>query len=67
MLLPKISTSLEPSKMPPTLKHLGVMKRLLKKWLQVQNSNSYKKGTDALGSHWRKAVEVRDYAEKRSV
>jgi hypothetical protein len=40
------------------------MKRLLKKWLQVQNSNWYK-GTDALVSHWHKAVEVHgDYTEK---
>jgi len=32
MLLPVISTSLEPSKMPSMGKHLEVMKRLLKKW-----------------------------------
>jgi len=32
MLLPTISTSLEPSKMPSMSKHLELMKKLLKKW-----------------------------------
>ena len=30
----------------------------VKKWLRVQHSTWYKKGTEALGSRWRKAVEV---------
>jgi hypothetical protein len=47
-------------------KGVGVMIRLLKKWLQVQNSsNWYKKRRDnTLASHWQKAVEVGDYVEK---
>jgi len=39
VLLPQISTSLEPSEFPSMRKGLGVMKRLLKKCLRVQNSN----------------------------
>jgi hypothetical protein len=47
-------------------KDVGVMTRLLKKWLQAQNSsNWYEKRIDTLASHWHKAVEVDgDYAEK---
>jgi histone-lysine N-methyltransferase SETMAR len=37
------------------------------KWLQVQNSNWYNKGTDVLVSRWCKAVEVDgDHVEKSS-
>jgi hypothetical protein len=50
--------------MPSVGKGLGVM-RLLKKWLQVQDSDWYKKGIRALVFRWRKAVEVDgDYVEE---
>jgi len=39
ILLPQIYISLEPSKMPSLVKGLRLMTRLLKKWLEVQNSN----------------------------
>jgi hypothetical protein len=44
--------------MPSMGKALGVMMRLLKKGLQVQNTNWYKKGIDAPASRRHKAVEV---------
>jgi hypothetical protein len=44
IVLPQISTSLEASEMPSVGKGLGVVTRLLKKWLRVQNSRCYKKG-----------------------
>jgi hypothetical protein len=62
---PQISTSLEPSKMPSVGKGLGMMVRLLKKWLRVQYSNWYKTGIHALVTRWHKAVEVDgDYVKK---
>jgi hypothetical protein len=65
ILLPQIFTSLEPSRMPSVGEHLGVMTRLLKKWLRVQNSNWHKKGTDVLVSPWHKAAELdENYVEK---
>ena len=51
ILLPQIITSLELSKMPPARKGLGMLTRLLKKWLLVQDSNWYKEGIDALFSY----------------
>jgi len=39
ILLPQITTSLELSKMPSARKGLDMVMRLLKKWLQVQDSN----------------------------
>jgi hypothetical protein len=56
ILLPQISTSLEPSKTPAIRKGLGVMTKLLKKSEEMKKW--YKKGTVALVSRWRKAVEV---------
>jgi hypothetical protein len=44
------------------------MKRLLKKWLGVLNSFTYKKEKYALVSLWRRAVIFRgDYVEKSDV
>jgi hypothetical protein len=68
IVLPQISISLEPSKMPCVGKGLGVITSSLKKWLQVQISVCYKKGVDALVSCWCKAVKVDgDYVEKLGV
>jgi hypothetical protein len=65
VLLTLISTSLEPSEFPSMGKGLGVMKRLLKKCLRVQNSNLSKNSLDALVSRWHTAVEVDEgYVEK---
>jgi hypothetical protein len=40
ILLPQISTTLETSRMPSMWKDLGMMIRILKKWLQGQNSGT---------------------------
>ena len=58
ILLPQIPTSLEHPKLSSVGKVLTAMTRLLQKWLRVQHSNWYKKGTQAIGSRWHKAVEV---------
>jgi hypothetical protein len=51
--------------MPSVGKGLGVMTRLLKKWLRVQDLDWYKMGIHALVSRWCKAFEVDgDYVEK---
>jgi hypothetical protein len=68
ILLPQISTSMEPSKMTSVGKGLGAMTRLLKKWLQVQDSDWYKTGIHGFVSRWLKAVEVGgDFVKKMSV
>jgi hypothetical protein len=36
----------------------------VKKWLRVQHSTFYKKGTEALVSRWFKAVEVEEICRK---
>lgn len=61
ILLPEISTSLEPSKTPTCGKGLGSDDKVteeVKKWLWIQNSNWYKKRIDALVSRWHKTVEL---------
>jgi hypothetical protein len=52
--------------MPSVGKSLGVT-RLLKKWLRVQNSYSYKKGRVALVSSWHKAVKSMEIMLKNDV
>jgi len=57
ILLPQIYISLELSRMPSLGKGLRLMTRLLKNWLQVQNSNWCKKETHALVCHWCEPVQ----------